>query len=231
MSKNTRILFSKAYYTLQAILNSKKFEKLFEIFKEEMESKGFGMPVGGFKTATDFHEWRENAYRKSIYPDGFINKMIKEFGVEKDKDKIVLGLQWYVYFGKKIAPIESTHKKLSKVTSDGETIGVSLTIYPWTVKEDIVDDIWDQVIYLRKKLITKSKERNREWDTFERDFKVYELYLKLKESSQKSTYKRLVEDPEFEKIAIKYNAGKSFDESIGSIITRCTRQIHKISFL
>lgn len=231
MVKSTRVLFNNTYYTLQAILASEKFQTMFDKFRQEMKSKGFPIPEGGFKTAEEYHKWSDKTHKKDIYFESFIEKVIKEFKIENEKEKIQLGLQWFVYFGKKVAPVEPTYKKLASLSSDGNTINVSLTIYPWTIKDDITNDLWNQVEYLQKQLFEKSNLRNREWDTFERDFKIYELYLKLKGESPKSVYKRLVEDPEFEKIAKKYKAGSSFDETIGTIVSRFGKKIHKISLI
>ncbi len=233
MAKDTRILFENDFYTLQAVLNSKKFNLLFDKFTQEMKSKGLLFPPDGFKTAKEYHEWSIKAHAKDIYYEGFIDSVIKEFNLKKeDKDKFQLGLQWYIYFGKKKAPIKFTHGKQIGILNDKQSVKVSLTIYPWTIKEDVFDGLWEKIEAEQQKLVEyKGGKRNREWKTFERDFVIYELYLNIKKGNSKSIYKRLVEHPEFKKIVEKSEAGKSIDESVGTIITRCKRNLGELNLI
>lgn len=232
MTKDTRVLFDKDYYSLQAVINSKKFEGMFAEFKKEMKAKGFPLPEKGFETAKEYHEWSNKAHSKDIYYEGFIEKVIREFKLEKNKSKLQLGLQWYVYFGKKKAPIKPTHAKLITLDDDKQSISVHITVYPWTRKVDLIDDLWERIEIEQQNLVEyKNSKRNREWDTFERDLRIYELFLNTKKVNSKSVYKRLVEDPEFKKIAEEYDAGVSIEESVGTIITRCKRNLGDINLI
>ncbi len=233
MTKDSRILFDRDYYVLQAVLNSGKFERMFANFRREMKSKGLLFPQKGFKTAKEYHEWGTKAHAKDIYYEGFIDNVIKEFGLKKEaKEKYRIGLQWYVYFGHKKAPIKFTHAKRINISNDKESVEVSLTVYPWTVKEDIMGGLWGRIEAEQQKLLGyRDQKRNREWETFERDFKIYELFLRIKKENSKSVYRRLVEHPEFGQIVKTYKAGKSIDEAVGTIITRCKRAFDEINLL
>lgn len=233
MTKDTRILFDSDFYTLQAVLNSKKFNLMIDEFGQEMKSKGIPFPSNGFKTVKEYHEWSAKAHAKDIYYEGFIDNVIKEFSLEKEnEDKFQLGLQWYVYFGKKKAPIKFTHGKQIGILNDEQSVKVSLTIYPWTVKEDVFDGLWEKIETEQHKLVEyKDGKRNREWENFERDFKIYELFLSIKKENSKSVYRRLVEHAEFKKIVKELNEGKNIDDSVGTIITRCKRHLKDIDLI
>lgn len=222
MTKDTRILFDQDFYLLQAVLTSKKFKRMFDKFILEMDSKGLPFPVGGFKTAKEYHEWSNQAHAKDIHHEEFIDSVIKKFNLNIDhKDKFQLGLQWYLYFGQKKAPIRPTHTKQIGISKDKQVVEVSLTIFPWTIKEDVVDGLWKKIEIEQEKLVHyKGGKRNREFDTFERDFKIYEHYLILEKRKTKSIYKALIDSNEFNQILEIYKAGKSIDESLGPIITK-----------
>ncbi|GEM_PF-5244535 len=233
MAKDTRIIFDKDFYTLQAVLNSNKFELLFAKFKQEMKSKGLPFPSNGFKTVKEYHEWGTKAHAKGIYYEGFIEDAIEEFNVkEESREKFQLGIQWYIYFGRKEAPIQFTSGRLINISNDKQSVKVELMVYPWTVKADAFKGLWNEIEAEQQKLLVyKSEKRNREWETFERDFKIYELFLNLKREDSKSVYRRLVEDPEFKKIIDEFKHGKSIDESMGTIITRCRRNLRELNLI
>lgn len=233
MTKDTRISFDKDFYALQAVLNSNKFGRLFAKFRQEMKSKGLPFPQKGFKTVKEYHEWRTKVHAKDIYYEGFIENVVKEFGLKKEaKEKYRIGLQWYVYFGRKEAPIKFTHAKLISTSNDKKSVEVVFTIYPWTVKDDIIGGLWERIEVEQQKLVGyRGQKRNREWKTFERDLKIYELFLRIKKENPKSVYRRLVEHPEFGQIVKTYKAGESIDDAVGTIITRCKRAFGEINLL
>ncbi len=231
MAKDTRILFDQDYYLLQAVLNSKKFKSMFDKFVLEMNSKGLTFPLKGFKTAKDYHDWRAKAYAKNEY-GSFVGDVIKKFSVNNNREKFKLGLEWFIYFGKKKAPIKPTQGKQISISNDMQVVEVSLTIYPWTIKEDVMDDLWKKIEIEQKKLGNyKSGNRNRESIVFEREFKIYELYLILKKNKTKSIYKTLIESNEFKQILENYDHGESIYDSIGPLVTKYNRLLGSIDLV
>lgn len=230
---NTRIIFDKDFYILQAVLNSNKFGRLFTKFRQEMELKGLPFPQRGFKTVKEYHEWSIKAHVKDIYYEGFIENAIKEFNVkEEHREKFQLGLQWYVYFGRKEAPIQFTHGKLINISNDNQSVKVELSVYPWTVKKDIIDGLWKEIEAEQQNLVEyKSGKRNREWETFERNFKIYEIYLNLKKQKIRPIIDNLIESPKFKKLKSEYKIPKTLDERLGSVISRCKKALGNLNLL
>lgn len=232
MTKPTRILFSKEYYILQAILNSSKFKVFFDVFRSEVMSKGIVFPEHGFKTAKEYHSWSNRAHLKNIHYEGFADKIIKEFKVSERKNEIRLGIQWHVYYGKKKAPIRPTHSELITIDENKQAINVNIKIYPWTIKDDVFDGLWKKIESEQEQLVNReSGKRNRELDTFERDFKIYELYLNLKKKKKKSIYKALIDSDEFKQILEIYKPGESIYDSLGPIVTRYKRLLGNIDLI
>ena len=230
---DTRIIYDKKYYKLLAALSSQKIQVLLSSYHTRLRE--LGAPVntstGFFKTARDYHAWANSALSKGVFYPGLIEDIINHF-FKKSDDHIKLGFWWYIYFGVKKPPIKTTSTKNIEVADDRSHLKVTLNIYPWTVKEDILTGLWEIIKAKQQKLVDhKRGKRNREWNTFERDLKIYELFLRIKKESPKSVYRRLVEHPEFEKIAKTSNSGESIDESIGSIITKCRRHFTDIDLI
>lgn len=231
MTKDTRVIFDKDFYTLQAVFNSKKFSRLLNDFYEDMSEQGLPYPKDGFKSVKDRNNWSERTRAKGIYYEKIFDDIFKAFGLGKTKEKYTLGLMWYVYFGHKKAPIQFTQGKLVKVAEDKRSLKVTLTIFPWTKKEDL-KDLWSNISQKQEKLLGYKKgERNREWTTFERDLRIYEIYLKLKRSGARPIIDKVIESPEFERVKADFKAPDSIDERVGSIISNCRSVLGKINLL
>jgi hypothetical protein len=232
MTKDTRIIFDKNFYTLQAILNSKKFKGLSDKFYFKLEKAGVPIPMEGFKTVKELDAWDEIARKKNIYYPGMIDDILDEFNVVQSKDKIRLGLSWYFYHGKKKAPIQFTYSQLFEIADDKKSLNVSLTIFPWTTKQDVMGDLWERIEMSQKELVDyRGNSRNREWITFERDLKIYELYLNLKKKKTKTIYLELAVHPKFKKIAKEFKAGESIEESVSPIVSKCRRYLSGINLI
>jgi len=237
--KGTRIIYDKDFYTIQAIMLSKKFVRLEKQFHNSLKAEGISFPKNGFKTVNEYHAWQDKYADK--LPDsyyGFMENILEEFGI-KAEDKFRQGLSWYFLFGHKKAPIKGSYKIGSEISDDKQTVEVSLTIFPWTKKEDL-ENIWMHIEPLQV-LLPGYVKRNREWITFERDFKVYELFIKVVRDLEKgkkpdareksvSAYVNIQYYPEFETIKKKYKS-VNLEDSIISIVSRCRKEFGFLKLL
>lgn len=236
--KRTPIIFDKDFYTLQAIMLSKKFARLKDNFYKELKDKGCPMPEKGFSSAKEYHAWRDEYKNKLPAYYSMMEDILKEFGVAPDGE-YRNGLSFYFLFKENKPPIKPQYKIGSYIAEDKQSLEVSLTIYPWTRKESL-QDIWEWIEPAQKRLqgyIT----RNREWEMFERNFKLYELFLQVEKDLEKgikvnekeeskSPYVNIVHYPEFEKIKVDY-ATHNLEDYVVDIVSDYKKKLQHIQIL
>ncbi len=236
----TRIIYDEEFYIFQAFLLSKKFRKIEEQIRQELKENGTPLPEKGFQSVKEYHNFIEKLHvnEKVLELQEKIENVLEEFGLNRKDELYELGLRWYFLFGFKKPPLRPPYGWSFDLPEDKRSAKITLTIFPWTTKDDVVDDVWSHIKRVQKDLIGY-KPRNREWKTFERDFKIYQLFLKVKSNvkrgikidptqDSKSPYSHIFDHPEFKKIKREYGP-KSLDDSVGFIISRCRKALHKLN--
>lgn len=233
---DTRIIYDKTYYKLLAALRSEKMKTLLDEYHMKLAELGAPTPSRFFKRVKEYHEWSAAALAKDIYYPQLIDEIIINKFFEHADDKLKQGIKWYVYFGSQEPPIKPTHTKGVEISKDLSRLRMTLNIYPWTIKEDIIRDtyLWKEVKKQQEELKPEWKvKKNKRWETLERDLIIYELYLKIKEQKNRkgAIMDAVLNSKEFKKLQVDYELPQSTDEKLGSIISRCQRAFSDVNLL
>ncbi len=122
----------------------------------------------------------ENRFLPPIY-GAVLSEILAEFGVDKNDPEFKDFIEYYVFLGRDRFPTELFRVSLSRENNKRE-LQMFIQLYGHTRKEDITDN-WDFITKYQKDLLDY-KQRNRKREEFERDNKIYEYHLKLKEKRQ-----------------------------------------------
>lgn len=242
--KTTRIIFDKDYYVLQAIINSDKFKKKLREFYQVFSTAGIPIPETGFPTVKDYHEWLHQASEKSLDYHEMLDDILLDFGVNNNGDNskaIHQGLVWYMIFGYKISPTKPTYSIGTEISPDKTSALLKLTVFPFTTYEDVENDVKRYITLVKLELNESKIKKNKPWTTFERDFKVYEAFLKAKEDikngiqvnqedKSKSPYITVIYYSEYEKIKQEYGY-EDLDGRVREIVSRCKRYLGDLKLL
>ena len=231
---DTRIIYDDTYYKLLAALWSERMQILLDQYHKKLEELGAPTSSRFFKRVKDYHEWSKDALDKGIYYPGLIEDMIIKKFFYAPSEKLKFGICWYVYFGSEKPPIKGTHGRSVGISEDKSHLIVKINIYPWTIKDDILDDtdLWDDVVKKQQLLSSNAKrERNMEWRTLKRDLKIYEIYLTLKKQNKKAAPKAILSSEEFKEIEESYNIPDSIEITVSQIIRHCKEKFKGIDLV
>lgn len=238
--KNTRKIFEDSFYVLQGILRSNKFQNKLAKYKIEMEKAGYPIPENGFPTVKEYNEWAARISQANIYQYSFIYAILEDFNVQESLESTRLGLIWNVFLGESTPPLKPTISYTSQVNKKENFIDLNIRFYAWSTKKEI-DEVWEYLNELRTQLPAyKGNTKNKVWETFERDFAVYELLLKVKEDirngilkdktdKSKSPYMQINYYPEFEALKKKY--GDQLEDQVSPIVSRCNKVFKNLNIL
>jgi len=228
--KASRIIHDKDFRILQGVFHTEKFSDLEKKMLKELSHSGCPLPSGRFASAKEYYEWLQKAREKSVDPYNFIKKILTSFGLDPKNRTYQLSLAWKMFFGKDTAPI----KFLSRIRQNPE--GLWVKIEPWTKKKDL-EDFWPTITHFQKEL-TGYRGKEKPWETFERDFQVYILYLEVEKETDegivrdprgsKSIYANVANHPKFGYISDKYNLD---EDNLPGIISRCNKYFGQLNLL
>lgn len=178
---NNRIVFDDDFYRISAVLLSKKYLDLDSRLRREYDKLGLPVPEKGFKTETQYREWRDKAMKLDKKPGLFMEEILSAFNLDTKNELFRNYLSNKLFFRK--MPWENSIFPHSNVTlttrNSGKDRGLWVEIKPWTKKEDYVA-LWETISQLQHSLIGyRHKEKLRK--KFSRDFEVYTLYTETKQ--------------------------------------------------
>lgn len=235
--RDTRTIYEDDYYILSGILHSKKFQNALNVFKEKVNKTGSPLPNEGFKTARLYQGWAHKLLEAGIDSETFLDNQLDNFNVKNRRDEIKLGLKFAIFFGKKNPPIKGTLSYSVTSNLENDSIEAIIQLKAWSTKEDF-EEVWKEIDEQRRKLPNFQDTKNKPWETFERDFKVYELFLQVKKDiesgiykspNEKSPYRQIAYYPEFEALTEKF--GEDFEFNLRNIISRCEKDFKNLNIL
>ena len=237
----------KTYYRAQGIIHSPKFNQFSLKFYNFFKERGFPIPINGFAKAREYHNWEKEIYQNELEKDHWelIGDMLSEIGIEPTSEEFEDIRPYFIFelcFHQtpKANEREIIHWDYFRNPKTNE-LEVWVKV-PLTTRVDEWRSHWKRV-HAALKGLPKYKEKTIAWDGFERDYKIYLLYLKVSKEKQenkislsdrdainrvkkmKSVLTAMKEYPEYEEIKNKY-AGigtlKNFtDERLYEVIDRC----------
>ena len=187
---------------------------------QEVESLGLPIPKNRFSSAKQYHDWVDKIHKKGLGHYTFVQNILAEFGLDPKNPTYQLGLVWKIFFNKLEAPIKPT----TRLKQDSGSLWIK--IEPWTTKKDL-EDFWPAIEALQKELSGYRGKEN-PWETFERDFHLYILYLEAKKEGSKSIYTKIASYPKFGYLENKYNLD---EDNIRSIVSRCNKYFSHLNLL
>ncbi len=235
----TRTIFEDDYYVLPAILHSKKFKSMLLDFKDFANKAGFPLLETGFKTASDYQDWSRNLIKKDISSDMFLEGVLNEFSIRYNREQIKIGLKWNVFFNQKDPPIKGISHYIVTADTENEYLDVTIRLSASSTKKEL-EEVWEEIDKQRKSLKGYKNTKNKPWENFERDFAVYELFLKVKDNIKRDVFKNQIDKskspyvqiyyyPEFEQIKKRY--GASVEDNISFIVSRCSKILRNVNLL
>lgn len=237
--KGKKVVYNEDYYKTQILLKNKDFIKTIKKLKDGFKDLGCPLPKDGLKSDQDFEAWNKKYWSlieikikaKKEIPDiynGVFYDLLKENGVDPNNDYYRNFLKRYVFFNEKEP---NTVPVSYKVTINNKTKEYELyiRIFPHTTKEDI-DSIW-KLIEKEKKIIFKDKKvRSRAWQYMDRDFKIFDIYEKIKMLSPEEK-RKISPDIRTEQLILKKLSSKYENisyETIRGAINKVKRYINVI---
>ena len=241
--KDTRVVFYDRYYILKAVQCSEKFHRLKETIHSKIAGLGYPIPSKGFQSSKEYLKWvvpLEKARQDS--PSDYAKEILRAFNL-KSENELLHGVILILFFDTKTLPIRPTIGFVPEIDRNKGEIQLSLTIFPWTTKEDFDNlEIWKDIEMLRTDN-NSQKTKNKEWENFERDLQVFTLYQRAKQDIKlglqtgltphrnlipKSAYDRLKTYDEFSMLEEK---DENLDNEVRSIISRCKQTFGSIQLL
>lgn len=231
-----RIIFNDDFYKVTATILSTKFKHYKKELIDKYKNLDCPVPEEGFSDYKSYQEWYRKMIKSGYNLGEDINKILKSFNLDTNNESFRNNLVKEIFL--KIKPWESTVydetpiKLITRNDKGSKELWVKIEL--WTKKGDYIK-LWDLIENIQKNLKGyRGKEKFR--TTFERDFKVYQLYLKtrLKNSgiklSQQKTYDLMQKDDEYFELMDKFKNG-NIDNKIRSIISRFNKLLSNINIL
>ncbi len=232
--KNTRLIFDRDFYILQGIFSTDKYKRVEAQVKKQLVDLGLPIPKTGFTVAKEYMEWYEKVKNKGLNPKDFLKEIASKFGIDIENTALELGLRRKFFFNS----AETQTKPLIRLKEDND--GLWLKIAPWTKKEDLIN-FWEKEIKPLQKNLRGYRGKEKPWENFDKDFKVYMLFLRVKQDLQKgikkhpaiksnSPYTNIAYYPEFDAIKKIYHDNNLEDE-LRSIVSRCRKVFGNLQLL
>jgi hypothetical protein len=249
--KGTRIFFNTKHYKLRAMMNTEKMVKAIEKIHRDYEKIGNPIPEEGLKTSLNYNHWETISIEKGADPIFPLQDILLSFNIDpKTNAELISGLIWTVYLKLPTAPMDITHLYFMEVSKDKKFIEIKIQIFPYTIKNDVVEDdkMWSEIWHF-KNHVWKKNTKNKIWETFDRDLELYKLYQKWKKDDLKSFFSKVPDSVEYKEILKKYyrledsedqsHSEKSKDQlrsenledQLRNIISRCRKSFGKMNLL
>lgn len=220
----TRLIYDKNFYLAQAIINSKKFAVQKQIMKDKLQKMGKPIPDNGF-SVNEYFKWTKEG-NVLTHHHALIDDLIHSFGLTFINKEVHDSIFYAIFFNKEGAPQKPTHGTGIELQPEKNRGILKLIIFPWTIDKDVEKDT-KRLVKQIKKLLKSTYKKNKEWENFDRDLKIYEIFQKLKKQNTKSIYKTLLNNNDFNKIV-----NRNFNEdTIFEIIKRCKKYFGTASFI
>lgn len=227
-----RLIYDNDYYTLLGIFQTSKYELAENSVRKKLSNLGLSIPKDGFPSAKEYNVWLKKAEGMGVDYKYFLREMASAFNLDIE-DSIYRISLWRKLFFNNNSP---QTKPLIRFKEDSG--GLWLRINPWTKKEDIVN-FWDKEIKPILETLLEYRGKEKPWVTFDRDFKLYLLYLRAcrdikagikinKTEKSKSPYFNMPNYPEFELLT---KGLKDPEDQIRSIIPRCQKVFKDIQLI
>lgn len=245
----SRVLYDDTYYKVEAIVRTPKFNRLAEQKYAEFAKHGIPVPENGLASLKQGEglAWIEQARQRGLNPYAVPNQVLLEFGIEPTLDNydnyraISHGLFNKLFYKSSSMSPSPAVEILPQRDSHGVTKELLIRILPHTTKDDLTN-AWG-MIDMYKQFLPRKAERLRPWDEFERDFKLYLIYLKVKKRVAEGKFKDSVKTPVYQKISKSVyeqlmesdeykDLGYEFSrESLDKIINHCNRVFGDLQLL
>lgn len=233
--KDSRIIFDENYYRLLAIFCSEKYSMLVKNINKRLSRYGLSLPVEGFKTVKDYHEWGDKLKENNFYPEQFVHEILEEFGIKPHDNLNTPGFIFKFYFHQKLISRPPIDANLI-FSEDDSSFKVEAVIDKYTRDYDWIE-LWERIKIHKSRLRLTTKNKIR--DSFEKYFHLYELFLWVEkniddlvknnqEDQSRSAYDQITYLSEYEKLKndLKFN-----DDSLRRIIPRYKKQLKGMNIL
>lgn len=232
--RNLKTQYNQAYYHTKAILSSHKYMSMKVAYLAKLAEFGIDIPFGGILNARTRLAMVRTMLRNNINFDSFSDEVTKSFNVKKYKNEIAGAIKYDLLYPQDATRVSLENELTLKIPESKEFMQVSFKVFPWTSKEDVIDGLWERLLYHMNVAGWKNgNKRNREKSTFLRDFEVYELYV-LKSKNHKGTssvYMDIAASSEFMEIKEKYKASDSYEDSLGFVISNMKELLKDLEFV
>ena len=164
-----------------------KWVKAFALFyhdahREELELAV--LPIRKEKGLNSLERWEKRLDKRNellpLMPDEFIKDIMQEFGLDTENEKFHSFIFSHIFFGEE--HLAESHLKVSLARDDKDAWGLTITVLPHTKLEHIAQ-YWDEIERLQKFLMDY-QGKNKEWEKFERDLHVFNIYQEIKTATQ-----------------------------------------------
>lgn len=224
----TRPIYDKNFYLAQAIINSKKFAVQKQILKDKLQKMGKPISDNGFSVEEYFKWTREG--NVLTHHHSLVDDLIRSFGITNIDEELHNSIFVNIFFNIKKAPQKPTHGTGIELEPEKGRGILKLIIFPWTIGKDVEEDV-KKLVKEIKELLKSTYKKNKEWENFDRDIKIYEIYQKVSQEQKpkKITYKDIKDNDKYQKILDRY--GHINNNEFGQILLRCRRTFNKASFI
>lgn len=232
---NVRQIYNADFYKITAVLLSKKFLVLESEIQSKYTTLTLPFPKKGFNNYDQYSAWLKKARKTKESPGEIIENLLKEFNLDPKNEYYRNCVTARLFFHKQPweeSPYSQPHIELITRKND-TTKELWVKIHPWTKKADYMK-LWSSIKGIQRTLPGyRGKEKFQV--TFERNFAVYQLYLKAKRDLETSSEKLSIEEkmatyPEHESITKQFSDGDFFD-NIRSITSDFNKLLKGIDIL
>ncbi len=230
--KNTRVPYDANFYRLSAIMYSDKYEKLTSKILIYFQSLNCPIPRERFKTVREYHAWIDK-YKAKISnkydaptPASLLESILVNFGLDPKNESYSLRLWWKFFFDIDQGPVIGVNTPKVK-WDEGE---LWLKLPDWTRKEDY--ESWWNIIEEELVKFAFRRKKDKIKPTFQRDFLVYQLYLKAKSDPDNlgSIVDKMSKYPEYDDLSKQFASG-NFDDNIRSISSKFNKLLKNVNIL
>lgn len=234
--KYVRKIYDDEFYQISAVLLSNKFLNLERLFLDRYRMIGLRIPETGFENENEYRKWLKSAMNLRPSPGELVRDILNKFKLDPDNECFRNYLVNRL-FHKKMPWNECKNERSTirlMTRNNSQPRGLWVEITPWTKKQDY-DNLWETIKDLRRTLIGY-REKEKFQNTFERDFKIYELYLDIKNNhldkriGQEKIVGLMQDDVRYKEILKKFNHG-DIQNKIRHITSHFNRLLTNIDIL
>jgi hypothetical protein len=234
--KKIRPVYNQAFYVVEAILKSEKFQGIYAEYQGALHSKHLDIPLNGFTSPDEYEKWQTKSTLEKLSPHTFIHGVIRAFKVSGEvRTSVLIALRWKLFFKQ-----DEPHTKAPKFyfsenyDETKRTLDILVRVYEWTTKEDL-EDLWKFIESAKKEKTDWVKQKNKKWESIDRDLAIYLLYLKLSNDENKpikDLYQKLINSDDYKKIVETYSIPDPEDYLyLSKIVSICKSKLGYLSLV